>query len=154
MYKYNRFCFKWGYIMAKDKLRRVLWGTKYGVFGATVSGLATTIAFSLCGLVAHGVRFVSDEHLSNYSLKNRFETAYCINVPESHKYYFSESAFYSEEPIKKRYMASPYFTYGVIGFAALIGAMSCGRIGVLMAKGYERDLRDIQMARNAKQVSR
>lgn len=99
---------------------------KEGAKGALSGVVATAIVVPIMGLAAHGVKYMSDERLDGYSLKNRFETAYCFNTPKEHKYYYSTPVIFGYEAdgdtVRESYLASPYATYGIIGFGGLAGA--------------------------------
>lgn len=125
----------------KKKFVRGLHAIKYGTIGAISSAmLMGGIIIPAGGLVAHGAKSISDENLTNYSLSNRFETAYSFNTPESHKYYYSTPVVngYNQETRKERYLASPYTTYGATIGAGLAGAILLGGAGIAMAKRKEQ----------------
>lgn len=104
--------------------------------------LKTTIQGALCGaltalivvpfmvLLAHIVVLFDSVELYGYSLENRFEVAYCFNVPDTHTYYYSTPVINGyvkdHETTRERYMASPYITYGLI----ILGSVT----GVILAK--------------------
>ncbi len=99
---------------------------KEGVKGALSGVIATVVVVPIMGLVAHGVKYMSDERLDGYSLRNRFETAYCFNTPNEHKYYYSTPVIFGYEAegdtVRESYLASPYATYGIIGLGGVAGA--------------------------------
>ena len=79
------------------------------------------------GVLAHfGMMIASDPYVpkGDYSLKNRFECAYCWNVPESHRQYTRmrelPSGWTQDE--KTLYMAHPLATYPAILVFGLLGA--------------------------------
>ena len=114
----------------KENLRRA----RLGAIGFVVGAAGMTGLLSLGGLVVHGFGYLDDATLGDdYSLRHRFESAYCINVPESHKYY---TTYYydgtNDEKVSKqeRYMVSPWFTYPVIvGYGALSAAILGAGVG-------------------------
>ncbi|MBD5391433.1 hypothetical protein HDR66_01350 [bacterium] len=112
----------------KDKFNQI----RLGFIGGLVGTIGAAGLVSMGGLVAHGVGFVDDRDLDDYSLRHRFESAYCVDVPESHKYY--TASYYDQvkgETVTKqeRYLASPWFTYPAIAaYGALLGAF-CAAVG-------------------------
>ena len=125
----------------KEKFTRGLHAVKYGTIGA-ISGalLMGGVIIPVGGLVAHGAKYAGEETLAGYSLRNRFETAYSFNTPESHKYYYSTPIVngYAQETCKEEYFASPYATYGATAGAGLAGAILLGGAGIVMAKRKEK----------------
>ena len=116
--------------------KRATSAVKHGTLGALGGVLVTSVAIPVMGLAAHGVKYMSDEQLSGYSLKNRFETAYCFDTPQEHKYYYSTPIVngYSqgEYKTKEKYLASPYATYGTMALSGLAGAVLLGGGRVLL----------------------
>lgn len=110
----------------KNLFGRATDALKEGAKGALSGIVATAIVVPIMGLAAHGVRYMSDERLDGYSLKNRFETAYCFNTPKKHKYYYSTPVMFGyvaeSETVRESYLASPYATYGIIGLGGVAGA--------------------------------
>lgn len=109
----------------KEKFNRGATMIKNGVTGAVKGAFVVAVAVPTLGLLAHIAPTFGDVNLGNdYSLKNRFETAYSFNTPEQHKYYHATPVVngYNTETTKERYMASPYATYGVIALGAMAGA--------------------------------
>ena len=128
---------------AKNVFRRAAYAIKYGTMGAIGGTLVTTAAISVLGVAAHSVGYISEERCDNYSLKNRFETAYCFNTPEKHKYYYSTPIIngyeYSELESKEYYLASPYATYGTTAAGTITGAVLLGGAGIVLAKRKENE---------------
>ena len=123
-----------------NKFNRALHAIKYGTLGAVAGTiLVGGIIIPAGGLAAHGVKYLGDQRLQNYSLKNRFETAYSFNTPESHKYYDSTPVIngYEQDTVKEAYLASPYATYGATGAAGIAGAILLGGAGLALAKRKE-----------------
>ena len=61
----------------KYNIGRITSATKYGALGAGCLGLGTALLVPVLGVLAHiGGGTLTDASLQNYSLKNRFETAY------------------------------------------------------------------------------
>ena len=52
------------------------------------SAILTAAVIPVLGLAVHGLNELGTVRVENYSVKNRFECAYCFNVPESNKYYY------------------------------------------------------------------
>lgn len=126
----------------KKKFKRASSAVKYGTVGALGGTLVTTAVIALMGLGAHGIRYVGDERLGeDYSLSNRFETAFCFDTPKEHKYYYSAPIVngYEQDCRLERYFASPYLTYGTIGLGATAGAIALGGAGVVLAKRRENE---------------
>lgn len=89
----------------------------------------------LGGLLAHigASAFEADPH-ADYSLKHRFESAYCFNTPDDHKQYTVTEyvSGYAQESYKTKYLASPWLTY-----PAMLG------LGVLSARRrWDKKLKD------------
>lgn len=124
----------------KKNFVRGLHAIKYGAIGAlTGTMLMGGIIIPAGGLVAHGIKYLGDEKLDNYSLSNRFESAYSFNTPESDKYYYLTPIIngYTQETVKEKYLASPYATYGSMAGAGLAGAILMGGAGIVIAKRKE-----------------
>jgi len=105
----------------KDSLKigkiAVIRGVKTAAFSA--------VAIPILGLGVHVFRYMGNADLSNYSLKNRFETAYSFKTPNSHKHYMLNPKLYMYDDYEPRpYLASPYATYGAILLFGLAGAAS------------------------------
>lgn len=84
------------------------------------------------GLAAHFMRYAGDDLLhDDYSLKNRFECAYCFNVPNEHKFYHSSYYLNDTElslpKCQTYYMASPYVIYPAMMLLGLRGAYVAAR---------------------------
>ena len=125
----------------RNKFRRAAYGLKYGTLGAVSGALAASIVIPILGLAVHGVRYLGDENLGNdYSLKHRFETAYCFDTPNEHKYYHTTPIYngYSGETVLESYAASPYATYGATAFLAASAAFAGAGAGIAMAKEKEK----------------
>lgn len=100
---------------------------KNGVIGAVQGTLIAAAVIPALGVAAHVAGYASEDTRTNYSLKNRFETAYCFDTPDAHKYYNVTpvvNGYSADEQIKERYMASPYTTYGTMAVAGMIGAIA------------------------------
>ena len=140
----------------KYNIGRITSATKYGALGAGCLGLGTALLVPVLGVLAHiGGGTLTDASLHNYSLKNRFETAYSFNTPEEHKsYYYTMDAFYPDEYHKTYYLASPYATYGVIALGGLAGLLLGGRIGLNEARSREEEARTARIARDMQQKLR
>ena len=88
------------------------------------------VIFCVLGLLAH--IFVgfwtpteATDKCDEYSLKNRFECAFCFNTPERHKYYYDTypDGDSSGAPAgEQRYLAHPAFTYSLLFLCGIIGA--------------------------------
>ena len=126
---------------AKNIFRRATYGLKYGTLGAVSGTLAASIVIPVLGLAVHGIRYLGDENLGNdYSLKHRFETAYCFDTPDEHKYYHTTPIYngYSGDTVRESYAASPYATYGTTAFFAASAALMGAGAGIAMAKEKEK----------------
>ncbi len=127
----------------KKNFKRASSAVKYGTLGALGGTLATAIIIPIMGLAAHGVKYLGDEKLENYSLKNRFETAYSFNTPKEHKYYYSTPVINGyekdHETTREYYLASPYATYSVMALGGLTGAIALGGAGIILAKRRENE---------------
>ena len=127
---------------------------KTSAISGGVSALGMAIAIPVLGLAGHMVKYIGDSSLDNYSLKNRFETAYSFKTPESHKYYYETPIIngYEAPTSKEPYWASPYATYGLIALAGLGGALVGGKIRAEVIKN-ENEKRKI-MAMRQKTLSK
>lgn len=129
-------------MVKKNIFKRATSAVKYGTIGAIGGALVTTVAISVLGVAAHGLGYIGDEERNNYSLKNRFETAYCLNTPENHKYYYATPIIngyeHEEMESKEYYLASPYATYGTTAAGAVAGAILLGGAGIVLAKRKEK----------------
>ena len=127
----------------KTNFKRASSAVKYGTLGALGGTLATAIIIPIMGLAAHGIKYFGDEDLDGYSLKNRFETAYCFDTPEKNKYYYSTPIEYGYaldyDTTREYYLASPYATYGAMALGGLTGAIALGGAGVVLAKRRENE---------------
>ncbi len=127
----------------KKNFKRASSAVKYGTLGALGGTLATAIIIPIMGLAAHGVKYLGDEKLENYSLKNRFETAYHFDTPSEHKYYYSTPVISGYEAEGAReyeyYLASPYATYGAMALGGIAGAIAMGGAGIVLAKRRENE---------------
>lgn len=105
----------------KDKFLDAVNTVKNTVVGATKVGAITFVAFNALGVAAHMTQYCSDAHLYDYSLKNRFKTAYCFDTTEEEKHYEYQmwKNDYREET---RYNAHPLATYGVLAAGVALGA--------------------------------
>lgn len=125
----------------KKNFNRAVQTIKWGSIGAIASTVIMAAVIPAGGLLAHGARkFLSDDYVHpDYSLKNRFETAYSFKTPDSHKYYHSTPVIngYSQETIQEKYLASPYATYGALCIYGLAGAIFFGAAGLAAAKRKE-----------------
>lgn len=120
--------------MMKNKLRCVGYSTGLGALGVVSAGCVAAAILSVMGLAAHGAGYLLNNNLDNYSLKNRFETAYSFKTPETHKYYYVNGGDV------EKYAMTPYGTYGTMGaFMALSGAFGA-LIGRLAAKDKEQEI--------------
>lgn len=128
-------------MVKKNTFKRAAYAVKYGTIGAIGGALATTVAISIFGVVAHGLGYIGEDTRSNYSLKSRFETAYCLDTPENHKYYYATPIIngyaYGDMETKEYYLASPYATYGTTAAGAIAGAILLGGAGIVLAKRKE-----------------
>lgn len=109
----------------KEKFNRGAQKIKDSVNGAVTGAFAVAIVIPALGLLAHIAPTFGDVYLEgDYSLKNRFETAYSFNTPEEHKYYHATPVIngYGADTTKERYLASPFATYGAIALGAMAGA--------------------------------
>lgn len=125
----------------KTNFKRASSAVKYGTLGALGGTLATAIIIPIMGLAAHGIKYFGDEDLDGYSLKNRFETAYCFDTPKAHKYYYSvpTNGGAGADFKLQKYMASPYLTYGTMALGGIAGAIALGGAGVVLAKSRENE---------------
>lgn len=126
----------------RNMFKRAASTVKYGTLGALGGALTTTVVISLLGLGVHGIKYLGDERLdSDYSLKNRFETAFCFDTPKEHKYYYSSKIVngYEQDCELERYAASPYLTYGAITAGGIAGAIALGGAGLVLAKRRENE---------------
>ena len=127
----------------KNIFKRATYAIKYGALGAIGGTLVMATAVPVLGLAAHGLGYASEDVRNNYSLKNRFETAYCFDTPENHKYYYSTPIFNgytaSDQQSKEYYMASPYATYGATAAGTIAGAILLGGAGIALAKRKEKE---------------
>ncbi|MBE6461864.1 MAG: hypothetical protein E7006_03425 [Alphaproteobacteria bacterium] len=125
----------------KNKFNRAVQTIKWGSIGAVVNTVIMAAVIPVGGLFAHGAReFLSDDYMHpDYSLKNRFETAYSFKTPDAHKYYHSTPMIngYSQGIVQEKYLASPYATYGALCGAGLAGAIFLGAAGLAAAKRKE-----------------
>lgn len=126
----------------KDLFRRATYAVKYGTIGAISGTLVATITIPTLGLVAHGAQYLGEAYIhGDYSLKNRFETAYSFKTPDAHKYYHYTPYMngYSQDSERTRYLASPYATYGTTAAAGIAGAILLGGAGIALAKRKENE---------------
>ena len=127
----------------KEKFNSAIQTIKWASFGAMAGTIVMATVIPAGGLFAHGARqFLSDDNLHNdYSLKNRFETAYSFKTPDAHKYYHVTPTIngYSQETVKEKYIASPYTTYGAMAAAALAGATFFGAAGAGLAVAERKE---------------
>lgn len=128
-------------MVKKNIFKRATSAVKYGTIGAIGGALTTTVAISVLGAAAHMLGYISEDRRDNYSLKNRFETAYCLDTPENHKYYYATPIIngyeYGDLESKEYYLASPYATYGTTAAGAVAGAILLGGAGIVLAKRKE-----------------
>lgn len=91
------------------------------------SMILTAAVIPVLGLAVHGLNELGTVRVENYSVKNRFECAYCFNVPESNKYYYSTPIIFGDAlngcRQKEYYAASPWATYSLIAGAGVAGAV-------------------------------
>ena len=127
----------------KKKFNRAASAIKHGAQGALAGVLTTATIIPIMGLAAHGLKYLGDEKLENYSLKNRFETAYHFDTPSEHKYYYSTPVISGYEAEGAReyeyYLASPYATYGAMALGGIASAIAMGGAGLAMAKRRENE---------------
>ena len=125
----------------KTKFNRAIHAVKYGTIGAVAGTiLMGGIIIPAGGLIVHGTKYLGDQRLhSDYSLSNRFETAYSFKTPESKKYYHTDPVIngYTQDTVKEKYFASPYATYGATGAAGIAGAILLGGASLAIAKRKE-----------------
>ena len=89
------------------------------------------VIFCALGLVAHAfVGFwtptCETETCAEYSLSNRFETAFSFSTPERHKHYYDTypDGDSSGAPAgEQRYIAHPIATYGFLILCGVLGAL-------------------------------
>lgn len=117
----------------KNKLKCVAYSTGLGAFSAVCSATLTAAMLAAMGLVAHGAGYVINWNAREYSLKNRFETAYSFKTPESHKHYYLNNGQSTE------YIMTPYGMYGIIGTFAALSAAFGAMTGRLIAKDKEEE---------------
>jgi len=105
-----------------EKLKKLMRETGFCCMGGAFGVISAAYAITLFGLLAHVGRYViSPYYLENYSLKNRFQTAYRFDVPESERTFYCTNLL--DNVVQKRgYLASPYMTYGIISAFGLFGA--------------------------------
>ena len=99
---------------------------KEGVKTGFITAVGVAAAISALGVCAHLLPYVRDQKLDNYSLKNRFETAYSFKTPESNKYFYvtpSNVAGKNVDAMRERYLASPYATYSLIALLSMLGGV-------------------------------
>lgn len=87
------------------------------------------------GVAAHLMRAAGDNANvgDDYSLKHRFETAYCFNTPDKHKEYtiYPLDAHWNQgEPTTDKYMANPWVMWSL--------TLACGALGAARALKQER----------------
>ncbi len=101
------------------------------------AAIKSTMIVPVLGLVAHFSVYCSDDCVADYSLKNRFECAYKINVaPEKKKYRIvSEFNGHCNVDVDKTtsYLASPWATYPAHVLLFVLG----GRSAVMRRKNEE-----------------
>lgn len=129
---------------------------KTSAISGGVSALGMAIAIPVLGLAGHMVKYIGDSFLDNYSLKNRFETAYSFNTPEDHKYYRETPVIngYEAETRKEPYLASPYATYGLIALAGLGGALIGGKFSAEVIKNGKEERKIMAAQQQRKDFSR
>lgn len=129
---------------------------KTGAFSGLVSALSVAMIIPVLGFAGHMVRYAGDCHLDNYSLKNRFETAYSFKTPESHKYYYETPIIngYEAPTSKEPYWASPYATYGLIALAGLGGALIGGKFSAEVIKNGKEERKIMAAQQQRKDFSR
>ena len=120
-------------VSTNNKLKRVAYSAGVGMFSGVCSGVLTAAMLAAMGLVAHGAGYIINWNASDYSLKNRFETAYNFNAPESHKYYYVNGG------TAEKYAMTPYGMYGIIGAFAGISALLGTMTGNMIAKDKEQE---------------
>lgn len=86
---------------------------------------------------AHGITYTLEQDYltDDYSFKNRLESAYSINVPESHKYYTKRLlpkglAPNNKATTKEIYIANPWLTYPATIFLGL-ASMAMGNVAAI-----------------------
>ena len=129
---------------------------KVGTIGGLVSAASMALIIPILGLAVHGVKYFGDDSLKNYSLKNRFETAYSFNTPEDHKYYRETPVIngYEVGTRKEPYLASPYATYGLIALAGLGGALIGGKFSAEVIKNGKEERKIMAAQQQRKDFSR
>lgn len=85
---------------------------------------AAIVPFMLGTVHGFTYTFEQDYLTDDYSFKNRLESAYCINVSESHKYYTKRLLPKGMAPndakrYKEIYMTNPWLTYPATIFLGL-----------------------------------
>lgn len=98
---------------------------KYGVLFGCTAAIAGALFVNLRIINQHlNTQDKKDSDLIGLSLKNRYETAYCLNTPEEHKYYY-EVPYHNGHAgeLQKKYYPAPKNTYFVIGYSAMVGAL-------------------------------
>ena len=102
-------------VSTNNKLKRVAYSAGVGMFSGVCSGVLTAAMLAAMGLVAHGAGYLINWGASDYSLKNRFETA------------------------AEKYAMTPYGMYGIIGAFAGISALFGAKVGNWVAKDKEQE---------------
>lgn len=104
---------------------------KTTIRGALCGALNAIIIVSFILFLTHIAVQFNSVKLDNYSLVNRFKTAYCFNVPDAYTYYYSAPVIYDYvcegDTTRERYMASPYITYGLIILGSVTGVILARR---------------------------
>lgn len=106
----------------KDKFQNGINTVKHTALGAVTTGVITCAGISALGVAGHvATPLMAEAHFGNdYSLKNRFKTAYCFDTTEEEKHY--DYLTWHSEYETARYVAHPIATYGVIAIGTLLGA--------------------------------
>lgn len=130
----------------KEKFLNGVNTVKHTVLGAATLGTVTCAGISALGVAGHvATPLLAEAHLGNdYSLKNRFKTAYCFDATEEEKHY-DYITWYGEYETA-RYVAHPIATYGVIAMGALLGAAA----GAANAREENEERRKKMQAQNQK----
>lgn len=107
----------------KDKFQNGINTVKHTTLGAVTTGVIVCTGINVLGVAGHvATPLMAEAHFGNdYSLKNRFKTAYCFDTPKEEKYYEYEM-WRADYPETTRYIAHPIATYGVIAIGTLLGA--------------------------------
>ncbi len=95
-------------------------------YGAVRGVLVGVVVIPFCGWMAHVMgRTPYDVGVEKYSLSNRFECAYNINVGASQKYFYGTSSDWCGRPVteKSYYLAHPLMTYPAHVLFGLFGAL-------------------------------